>query len=254
MVSKAKTPEKAARAAPLAALVWLALSAMGCPSRETDIRISPKGISWLTTACMPCGSPVPIPPSRTDHDGSRPPPPGFPPLQDPVCACALPDHYPPGPFGRSVTEARLFLVTPGDNRIQDASKCMTLHPCGDGGRLGSSHDCMSSDLNQQLDGAMPRGLGFDGLKNPEDTHLILALYQPTESSTEGTCSRTNLFACAGLAPPLGGGNYDITCASCQGGSRTAAGPDNGPCPRDQAQRGSCFLQQCDALLEQNGYE
>jgi hypothetical protein len=172
---------------------------------------------------------------------------------DPNCPCTLLNHYPPN-LARTVTEARLFLVTPSDGRVQDASKCMTLHFCTDAGRSGSSSECMADDLNQQLDGAMPHGLGFDGLKNPEEVQLILAFYQPQESSTEAACHRADLFACAGLAPPLGGGNYDITCASCQGGSRTAAGPDNGPCPRDQSQRNSCFLQRCDAILAQNQLE
>ena len=93
---------------------------------------------------------------------------------------------------------------------------MSLHPCGDGGRFGPVADCMANDLNQQLDGAMPNGLGFDGLKNPEEAQLVLAFYQPIDSSEGGGgCHRADLYACAGLAAPLGGGAYDISCASCQ---------------------------------------
>jgi len=239
------------RARPLVTLsvLWLLLAAAGCPANESDVRISPAGIAWLSTACRPCAPTPPFPPSRPD-DGRFPPTfPGF----GSDCACALPNHYAPA-LGRSVTEARLFLVTPGDGRIQDASKCMTLHLCPESGRSGLSSSCMASDLNQQLDGAMPNGLGFDGLKNPEDAQLILAFYQPQESNAEASCHRADLFACAGLAAPLGGGDYDITCASCQGGAKAAPGPDNGPCPRDQAQRNSCFLQWCDSLLDQNQYQ
>ena len=60
----------------------------------------------------------------------------------------------------------------------------------------------------------------------------------------------DLVACAGLEPPLGGGIFDISCASCQGGSRSAPGPDNGPCPQPG---GVCFLHDCEAILQMNGY-
>jgi hypothetical protein len=125
----------------------------------------------------------------------------------------------------------------------------------DGG-LRPPLDCIAEDINQQLDGALPRGLGFDGLKNPEEAQLVLAFYQPSESSDEGGgCHRTDLFACAGLASPLGGGGaYDISCASCQSGSRTSVGNDNGPCPKDRTQSTSCFLQLCDSVLASNGYD
>jgi hypothetical protein len=171
-------------------------------------------------------------------------------------SCFLEDHYPIGSITGRTIEARLFLISPGDSRVQDASKCMGLHPCGDGGRSGSFVDCMASDINQQLDGAMPNGLGFDGLKNPEEAQLVLAFYQPSETSENGGgCHRADLFACAGLAAPLGGGAYDISCASCQGGSRTAPGNDTGPCPKGgPSGTGACFLKQCDRYLEANGFE
>jgi hypothetical protein len=131
---------------------------------------------------------------------------------------------------------------------------MSLHPCSDGGRSGGI-DCMASDLNQQLDGAMPNGVGFDGLQNPEEALVILAFYQPLDSSEEGGgCRRADLSACAGLAAPLGGGSYDISCASCEGGVRTTPGNDNGPCPKDLDKNNSCFLQTCDDILAENGFE
>lgn len=167
-------------------------------------------------------------------------------------------RYPTTFTGGSI-EARLFLISPADSpadsRVQDASKCMTVHPCGDGGRFGPSSDCLASDINQQLDGAMPNGLGFDGLKNPEEVQLVLAFYQPTGTSEEGGgCHRADLFACAGLAPPLGGGAYDISCASCQGGNRTAPGNDTGPCPKGPSGVSSCFLRLCDVYLANNGFD
>jgi len=249
----------------VAGALWLTLAMAGCPYREKDIRISETGVTWLVNACP---RPAIFPPPSGGAGGGPggggsgmggfagvagfpPPPPG--PGSDPTGSCSLEGHYPPSLLGRPI-EARLFLISPGDRKVQDASKCMGLHPCGDGGRSGSFTDCVSSDLNQQLDGAMPNGLGYDGLKNPEEAQLVLAFYQPADTSEEaGGCRRTDLFACAGLAAPLGGGAYDISCASCQGGSRTAPGTDNGPCPKEQS-RSSCFLQLCDDLLANNGFD
>jgi hypothetical protein len=173
-------------------------------------------------------------------------------------SCYVQGHYdtPPNLASQQIG-ARLFLITPGDGRVQAASKCMRLHPCFDGGRSGiGTAECLASDLNQQLDGAMPGGLGYDGLKNPEEAHLVMAFYQPTTSSEgSGECRRIDMVACAGLAAPLGGGAYDISCASCQGGQKTTLGSDTGPCPRDQTKtNSSCFLQYCDELLGGNGYD
>jgi hypothetical protein len=133
---------------------------------------------------------------------------------------------------------------------------MSLHPCSDGGQSSvPQNDCTASDLNQQLDGAMPNGVGFDGLRNPEEALVILAFYQPADSSEEGGgCHRADLFACAGLAAPLGGGAYDISCASCEGGTRTAPGNDNGPCPKSLEKDNVCFLQTCNDILAQSGFE
>lgn len=253
----------------MAGALWLSLAVAGCPLREKDIRITGDGANWLVNACPrqimlpppPPGGGGGFPPGGGGSGGGPGGGPGpggggfggsFP--MDPN-ACNLDDHYPIGSLIGKTIEARLFLISPGDSRVQDASKCMGLHPCGDAGRSGSFAECMANDLNQQLDGAMPNGLGFDGLKNPEEAQLVLAFYQPSQGSDEGGgCHRADLFACAGLAAPLGGGAYDISCASCQGGSRTAPGNDTGPCPKGLSGTGSCFLKICDGYLETNGFE
>jgi hypothetical protein len=247
MDSRRTTPDRRrasarfAGAGSVAGALWLALALAGCPLREKEIRITETGVTWLLNACM-----GPRGPGPGGGQGGGGPGGGF-------DACMLDGHYLPNLWGRAA-EARLFLVSPADSRVQDASKCMSLHPCSDAGRFGPVADCMANDLNQQLDGAMPNGLGFDGLKNPEEAQLILAFYQPISSEEPGGCHRTDLFACAGLAAPLGGGAYDISCASCQGGSRTSPGNDNGPCPKGPSGRNSCFLQICDSLLADNGYD
>jgi hypothetical protein len=269
MVSKRTTPEtrrayaRIAGAGSVAGALWLALVVTGCPLRDKEIRITDDGVRWVRTACEPSRG-GPFPPSGSGGSGPGgpgggsgpgggfPPPPGG--GYDPN-ACVVADRYYSPTFWGGAAEARLFLVSPAERRVQDASKCMSLRPCLDGGQFGPVADCMASDLNQQLDGAMPNGLGFEGLKNPEEAQLILAIYQPSPSEGAGGCHRTDLVACAGLAAPLGGGAYDITCASCQGGSRTAPGSNNGPCPRELvAERTSCFLQVCDDLLASSGFE
>jgi hypothetical protein len=233
MDSKVTTREvtRSQRALRIAALLpplsLAALAASGCPSRQATLGISQEGVLTLLEACKPCSGP---------EDGGV----------DPGCACTLNDHPPPDIENRGL-QARLFLITPHDRAVRDSSKCMTLLPCGDAGQPSS---CLAERLNQQLDGAIPNGLGFDGLSNPDEVQLILAFYQPIDSGNAASCGRTELVACAGLDPPLGGGIFDISCASCQGGSRSAPGPDNGPCPQPG---GVCFLHECEAILQMNGY-
>jgi hypothetical protein len=137
------------------------------------------------------------------------------------------------------------LLTPGDGTVRDASKCMNISPCFDP-RFHNS--CLADALNQELDGAIPGGLGFDGLRDPAEVQLILAIYQPVDPTvTDRTCAPNDLVACAGLAEPLGGGSFDISCASCQGGSRTPPGRDNTPCSAPR----TCFLRTCSMLLSAN---
>jgi len=286
MVSKRTTPDhrrisaRIAGAGSLAGALWLTLALAGCPLREKEIRITDGGVQWLLNACPQSSGPFPttttggFPPmssggggngaggsgtaslggfAATGGGGGNSPGGGPPPPGGGFITCHLEGNYPATGYP---TEARLFLISPGDRRVQDASKCMSLHSCGDGGRPGpSTRDCIASDLNQQLDGAMPNGLGFNGLQNPEEALVVLAFYQPTDTSEEGGgCHRGDLFACAGLAAPFGGGAYDISCASCEGGTTTAPGNDTGPCPRDQDKKNSCFLQTCDQILLDSGFD
>jgi hypothetical protein len=221
-------------------LITAVLFASGCPAREQAVLITAGGAQSLTVACNR-GACV----RTADEDAGADPS---------ICpgSCALPGHLPPD-FSLH-TQARLFVVTPDDNIVRDASKCMTLPIlCKGTGRPG----CLAEALNQQLDGAIANGLGFTGLKNPDDVELFMAFYQQQDfledpEETQPTCRRVDLVACAGLAPPLGGGAYDMSCASCQDGPRNPASRDNGPCPRDSTN--SCFLEKCDAWLAMNGYQ
>jgi hypothetical protein len=208
-------------------LIFAALLGAGCPSREETLAISSDGVLTLVTACRPCDG---------TEDGGL----------GPSCSCMVGTHPPPDIEHRTL-QARLFLVTPNDKTVRDAGKCMILSACGDAGQPAG---CLAERLNQQLDGAIPHGLGFDGLERTEEVQLILAFYQPLESARVASCDHADLVACAGLEPPLGGGHYDISCASCQGGVASAPGPNNGPCPKPAS---SCFLQDCEDILRRNGY-
>jgi hypothetical protein len=253
MDSKRTTPDRRsprariAKASGIAGVVWSLLALAGCPYRSKEIRITETGALALFSACMggPGGG-------GFGNGGGGPPPPqgpgggGF-------DECTLSTKYNVD-FLRMAPQARLFLISPSDQKIQDASKCMHLKPCADSGR-GPQPGCIASDLNQQLDGAMPNGVGFAGLKNSEDAQLMIAFYTPSDASEDDEgCHRSNLFECAGLAAPLGGGAFDITCASCQGGSRTASGSNTGPCPKGPSGTQSCFLKICDGILAANNYE
>jgi hypothetical protein len=215
--------------AALPAFVVVAIAAVGCPPHEATLSITADGVATLVKACQPCAP---------ANDAGI----------EPLCACTLGIREPPDLVRRNM-QARLFLVTPSNQNVRDTSKCMTLAPCADAGRPAP---CLAESLNQQLDGAMPQGLGFDGLENPDEVQLVLAFYQPPDAASVASCSRADLVACAGLRPPLGGGNYDITCASCQGGPKNAPGPDNGPCPKPRGST-TCFLQECNDILAKNDY-
>jgi hypothetical protein len=214
----------------LCTLPWLVLSA--CADHEVGIKLTAAGVTYLETACKPTCDRMESP------DGG--------PL--PGCACVLPERAAPDLVGHP-SEARIFLWTPHDSRIRDTGKCMSLLACNKGTQARQTA-CLAESLNQQLDGAIPGGLGFDGLKSASGAELLLAFYAPTSSSgdAETHCALDDLVACAGLAPPLSGGSYDVACASCRAGAKVAAGRDTGPCPRTAGDRAACFLQTCAALL------
>jgi hypothetical protein len=209
-----------------------------CSPRDTTIKITARGASYLTQSCA-CTKRVD---AGAPDAGSA----------DSACGCEVGDGVIPE-RGTEV-QARLFVATPGDLRLRDSSKCMTLARCGRGGLPAATGACLSEALNQQLDGALPNGLTFDGLKSPDDVLLFLAVYQvgTDPAIEEESCDLHHLVACAGLSAPLGGGDFDISCASCQGGGRGAAGRDNGPCPRDPKDKASCFLQTCYGVIASAG--
>jgi hypothetical protein len=192
----------------------LALAAAGCPDREVGIAFSAPGAGLLSGACTANIDP-----------------------------CSISVRSNPDLQGRAFN-AQLFLLSSSDETVRGVSKCMTVAPCSD----PKGHNaCLADALNQELDGAIPGGLGFDGLEEPNQAQLFLAIYQPFDpASTNPPCTADDLVACAGLALPGGKGTFDISCASCQGGSKTPPGRENTPCNAR-----SCFLKTCSMMIQGN---
>lgn len=218
----------------------LGVSLAACPSRDLTIRVSDTGVASLFTACRgfqkACSNPNSCSEDSDDQVLCE--------LVGDECVlrnrCHLGDKTRPpwSPLGRK--SGRLLLVSTEDAALADMSPCFAfdVKPClGDRG-------CLASELNSLLDGAIKNGLTFDGFDAQEDGLVTLALFEE-DALGDPACDPNRLVACAGLAPPLGGGDFDITCASCQDGSHFALGSNNGPCPTD---KNECFLQRCERFL------
>jgi hypothetical protein len=221
------------------ALFAVVTALAGCPMRDLGVSITAAGAQDVPTACTST--------CRHDDDAGTAFPFGRGTVFDTTCACEIQGN--PWPDWTRELQARLFVVSPSENfAVKDASLCMSILPCGEGG-ISRSGKCIAERINQQLDGAMPKGVTSDGLRSADDVMLVIGLYQAGPGSDVG-CGVDTLFACAGMSTPLGGGNYDISCASCQGGSRTPTGADTGPCPR--LGNDKCFLQSCYGFLKTAG--
>jgi hypothetical protein len=152
--------------------------------------------------------------------------------------------------------------------IKKASPCvpLNLRPCiadptglfGCADAPADASTCITGAVAQAVQGALGNGLTFDGFQSPDDVALVAAFFHKpgNEASCEATvlvrpddCGTENLVAVAGLAAPIGGTTFDITCASCQGGSHGSLGGDNQPCPVTQD---LCFLQRLGGALAASG--
>lgn len=224
--------------ATLAASLCLALFLAACPAVELTIRVTETGVSSILTSCRgfqrACSSP-----------GACADDPQLCQLVDGQCVlrsrCHLGDtsHVGWSPTGKK--EGKLLLLAIDDAKLAQESPCFAVNPalC-----LGD-RSCLADQLNEALDTAVQGGLTFDGFTEPDDALLVFAFFE-AGGAGETACDPERLVACAGLAPPLGGGDYDVTCASCQDSSHFAIGHDNGPCPTSKDE---CFLERCERLLK-----
>ena len=229
----------------------------GCPAREQRIDLTVAGLKYLLEACIPtqkCPKAVPTadgrccnPDTKTCNAACE--------IVDGECivrACGLPGHPPPT-YGRPM-QARLMLVERDRAKVRAKSECMAIFPCPNTGTPEQKAQCLVDTLDQALDGSMPDGLTYDDLEDLATVDLVLALFVPPEGAEDDAairCRHADLFACAGLTIPADEKDYDVTCGSCQGGSREGEGVDTGPCPRvDKGTRVErCFLELCGDLVK-----
>lgn len=230
--------KRAARAAAIGVLV-VSAGALGiaCPARDLTIHVSDTGVSTILTSCRGFQKACSAPASCADD-------PLICEVKDGECVlrnrCHLGDKTHPGWKPAGMKEGRLVLVSIEGAQIGDASPCFRFDPSSCLGDRG----CFADELNKKLDQMIQGGLTFDGFVAQEDALLTFAIFDASGSG-EAACDPDRLVTCAGLAPPLGGGDYDITCASCQDSSHFALGNDNGPCPTSKDE---CFLERCDRIV------
>jgi hypothetical protein len=273
-MARRRWPLRAALAALLVPAA--ALLGQGCPSRDLEVELTADGANTLVTGCesfrVAC-TPANCHRNRFLCDQS-------------TCTlrnvCSLtdgghtnPDWQPDTPMGLRVL---LLKVSPDSLTVLDASPCvpLNLRPCildptelfgctcitnplgpvtctDPNGQATLS--CARDTLAQTVDRAMNSGTDFAGFTDPDSVTLVAAFFQASGSIAPcdagvlvnpTDCAVGNLSAVAGLGAPSGGSTYDISCASCQGGTHESYGPDNAPCPITTDE---CFLQRVgDALL------
>ncbi len=226
-----------------ALLVALLAGALGpaCPSRDLQVDVTVDGAVTVFLAC------------EAFRDACTP---------GPACnhnrflcdaACRLRDACNPGP-GETATwdptvpmAARMLLMTTDPLTVQAQGSCepLDLRGCllpesGGCAPLGTDATaCFTDAIRAAVDASLGSDLTFGGFHDPSTTLLVLSLFEVPGSPgvcgtpfsvTDSVCSGSNLVAAAGFAPPLAGGTYDITCASCFQSERSSIGHDTGPCP------------------------
>ncbi len=218
-------------------VMGVGITGLACPDQTLTIRISETGMATVLAACRGFQKLC-----KTLDDCKEDPLSCA--LQNGQCVlrnrCRLGDDTHPGWTALGKKAAQFFLVSIEGARIADKTRCFSFDSSGCMG----DRACFADLLNRQLDELLKSGMSFDGFNEPGEVLLGLAVFD-AEGESEPSCHPDKLITCAGLAPPLGGGDYDITCASCQDGSHFSLGRDNGPCPIGQ---GQCFLKRCDQWL------
>jgi hypothetical protein len=248
-------------AAFFAALLGAALAA--CPSRDLQVQITTAGANTLVVACESFRAACePDAGCHLNHF-----------LCDQVkCtlkdACEARTEAGPNPSWRpeqSMGFKLLLLQASIDSvTIENESPCfpLNLRPCifdpiPDSGCADSgvnTDECITQAISAAVDNALAGGLTFPGFTSTDNVALVAGFYhkpgaeQRCDSNLPmdpTACDNANLMAVAGLAAPIGSNLFDITCASCQGGTHGSYGGDNAPCP---VTKNACFLQRVLAAL------
>jgi hypothetical protein len=251
------------------------VAASGCPARDLVVEITSEGAETLVVACESSRSACE--PATSCHRNHLL-------CNQETCElrgkCQVNDGdlewTPAQPMGM-----RLLLLQFNGTAvsISSASACVpiNLRPCildTDGGvgcpciqgplgpqicsdpRGTATPSCLRDTVAQAVQAAI--GSGISGFTDLSNVALVAAFFTkggapaPCDAGVlvnPSDCAPGNLIAVAGLAAPAGSTTYDITCASCQGGTHGSYGPDNAPCP---ATTDACFLQRVDAALVASG--
>lgn len=244
-------------AAFFAALVGAAVAA--CPTRDLEVQVSSAGADTLVVACESFRA-------ACDPDAGCH-------LNHFLCnqvTCTLKDVCeasteagvnPPWRPEQSMGFKLLLLeASPDSVTVENQSPCLPLNlrpcifdpttpkSCADSGV--DTDQCISAAISAAVDMALVGGLTFPGFTSTDNVALVAAFYhKPGDEETcdprivvdASACADSKLIAVAGLAAPIGSNVFDITCASCQGGTHGSYGDDNAPCPVT-ADGGPCFLQ------------
>lgn len=251
-----------ARRIAAAALViaFAGIAGPACPSRELVVHVSgDAGVGTLVFACesfrdacatlASCHKNVLLCEQATCS------------LRQPCEIPGNPEWNPALPMGMALL---IVSVDKGEAAIAARSPCVpvNLRPCikdktGIIGCPDAPDDvaaCAEDVVGRAVTSALGSGLSFDGFTSPDEALLVAGFFRKpgglpacddSALVSPDDCSAENLVAAAGFAQPVGGGAFDITCASCQGSTRSSLGRDTGACP---VAKGECFAKRvADAL-------
>jgi hypothetical protein len=238
-----------------------------CPSRDLVVQVTEAGADTLVVACesfrSACDS-TSCPMNhflcdRPKYDG------GSCTLKDVCDAGSNPEWRPERSMGLQL----LLLKTSSEGvTLENESLCLPLdlRQCiydpvdniGCAPPTVNVDGCITTAISTQVDMALAGGMSFPGFTNTDDVALVAAFFlepgdmEPCEAGVTvdaGTCVAAKLTAVAGLAVPIGSSAFDITCASCQGGTHSSFGVNNAPCP---VTPDACFLKLVVAALADSG--
>jgi hypothetical protein len=214
----------------------LALVVAACPPRELAIVITPAGVDTVLEACEPSLCAGRDAAACVGVDGCAWS------AETSECRraseCGTPGR--PSLTPGAETSAMYILVRTSQVKVKSRSPCFSISGCEAGPNLST---CVAAVLNERNIGALADGLTFDDFEEETDGTLALAIFQSDEPKR---CRAEHLVACAGLAPTFKSDDYDITCASCQGGPLASVGRDTGPCPHTPD---TCFFDFCAKHLD-----
>ena len=136
---------------------------------------------------------------------------------------------------------QLVLVDAVSRAVKNRSLCTPIRSCPSG-----DSTCLQSSVNDAITGAIGGGLGYSGLKDTNDSLLVLAAFEQTDGVAD--CDPSTLLGCAGMGKRAGTDATDVLCASGNGGLALAPNSDPTRCPVLKGSGLACFAQVCAQLL------